>query len=124
MSSEQPSGNKLWGGRFTGATDPLMDLYNASLPYDKVMYDADLTGTKIYTIGLNKLGLINDEELKAIHSGLEEIREEWKQGKFIENQVMKIFIQLMKEDWVKLLVKIFLVKFILVDLEMIKLQLI
>lgn len=88
MSSEQqqqePSENKLWGGRFTGATDPLMDLYNASLPYDKVMYDADLTGTKIYTIGLNKLGLINDEELKSIHSGLEIIREEWKEGKFIE----------------------------------------
>ncbi|RCK65662.1 Argininosuccinate lyase [Candida viswanathii] len=77
MSSEQPSENKLWGGRFTGATDPLMDLYNASLPYDKVMHQ-DLHR------GLNKLGLITDEELSAIHSGLETIREEWKLGKFVE----------------------------------------
>ena len=37
---------KLWGGRFTGETDPLMHLYNASLPYDYKMYKADLEGTK------------------------------------------------------------------------------
>lgn len=74
----------MWGGRFTGATDPLMDLYNASLPYDKIMYDVDLTGTKVYTEGLNKLGLINDDELKKIHEGLEVVREEWKHNQFVE----------------------------------------
>lgn len=83
MSSEQPAENKLWGGRFTGATDPLMDLYNASLPYDKRMYDADLTGTKVYTQGLQKIGLLNDEELSEIHRGLEEIRKEWQQDAFV-----------------------------------------
>ncbi|KAI5970115.1 ARG4 [Candida margitis] len=80
----QPSESKLWGGRFTGATDPLMDLYNASLPYDKIMYDADLTGTKVYTQGLNKLGLITSDELAKIHEGLEVIRSEWKENKFVE----------------------------------------
>lgn len=82
--SEQPSESKLWGGRFTGATDPLMDLYNASLPYDQIMYDADLTGTKVYTEGLNKLELITDDELSKIHEGLEVIRKEWAEGKFVE----------------------------------------
>lgn len=80
----KPAEAKLWGGRFTGATDPLMDLYNASLPYDKIMYDVDLTGTKVYTEGLNKLGLINDDELKKIHEGLEVVREEWKHNQFVE----------------------------------------
>lgn len=80
----KPAEARLWGGRFTGATDPLMDLYNASLPYDKVMYDADLTGTKVYTQGLNKLGLITGDELEKIHEGLEVIRQEWKDGKFEE----------------------------------------
>lgn len=80
----KPAESRLWGGRFTGASDPLMDLYNASLPYDKVMYDADLTGTKVYTQGLNKLGLITTEELEKIHEGLEVIRKEWKDGKFEE----------------------------------------
>ncbi|CAK7891688.1 hypothetical protein CAAN1_01S04918 [[Candida] anglica] len=82
--SEQPAENKLWGGRFTGATDPLMDLYNASLPYDKVMYKADLTGTKVYTEGLNKIGLITTEELSAIHEGLEKIEKEWETNTFVE----------------------------------------
>lgn len=80
----KPAEARLWGGRFTGASDPLMDLYNASLPYDKVMYDADLTGTKVYTQGLNKLGLITSDELDKIHEGLEVIRGEWKNGTFEE----------------------------------------
>ena len=33
---------KLWGGRFTGATDPLMEKFNESLPFDKRMWREDL----------------------------------------------------------------------------------
>lgn len=80
--TEQP--HKLWGGRFTGPTDPLMDLYNASLPYDKRMYAADIEGTRVYTMGLEKIGLLTPEELKEIHRGLAQIKEEWKSGKFEE----------------------------------------
>lgn len=80
----KPAEARLWGGRFTGASDPLMDLYNASLPYDKIMYSADLTGTKVYTEGLTKLGLLTQDELSEIHRGLEVIREEWKNGEFVE----------------------------------------
>lgn len=84
MSADKPAEQRLWGGRFTGASDPLMDLYNASLPYDQKMYAQDLEGTRVYTMGLEKLGLITPTELKEIHRGLELIKEEWKSGKFIE----------------------------------------
>ena len=77
--------HKLWGGRFTGETDPLMHLYNASLPYDYKMYKADLDGTKVYTAGLTKLGLITEDELVKIHKGLDEIKIEWNDGKFVEH---------------------------------------
>ena len=33
---------KLWGGRFTGATAPLMEKFNESLPFDKRMWREDL----------------------------------------------------------------------------------
>jgi hypothetical protein len=33
---------KLWGGRFTGATDPLMERFNESLPFDKRMWKEDI----------------------------------------------------------------------------------
>lgn len=84
MSGEQPAEQKLWGGRFTGATDPLMNLYNASLPYDKKMFAQDLEGTRVYTMGLEKLGLITSEELKEIHRGLALIHKEWETNTFVE----------------------------------------
>lgn len=80
----KPSEQRLWGGRFTGASDPLMDLYNASLPYDKKMYEADLEGTKVYTQGLAKLGLLTQEELSEIHRGVEVVKQEWANGTFEE----------------------------------------
>ncbi|KAK7678398.1 argininosuccinate lyase [Cerrena zonata] len=48
------------------------------------MYQADLNGTKVYTEGLNKIGLITKEELSSIHQGLDVIHKEWESGKFIE----------------------------------------
>ena len=33
---------KLWGGRFTGAIDPLMEKFNESLPFDKRLWREDL----------------------------------------------------------------------------------
>lgn len=84
MSSDAPAELKLWGGRFTGATDPLMELYNASLPYDKKMYAVDLEGTRVYTMALHKVGLLNDHELGEIHRGLLEVKREWAENKFVE----------------------------------------
>lgn len=75
---------KLWGGRFTGATDPLMELYNASLPYDQKMYKADLFGTKAYTSALQKLNLLTQEELDKIHEGLKQVEKEWDNNEFVE----------------------------------------
>ena len=36
------SEKKLWGGRFTGKTDPLMEKFNESLPFDKRMWAEDI----------------------------------------------------------------------------------
>ena len=31
--------SKLWGGRFTGDTDPVMEKFNNSIGYDKIMWN-------------------------------------------------------------------------------------
>ncbi len=36
------STKKLWGGRFTGKTDPLMEKFNESLPFDKRLWAEDI----------------------------------------------------------------------------------
>lgn len=41
MGSENES-VKLWGGRFSGSTDPVMEKFNASLPFDKIMWKQDI----------------------------------------------------------------------------------
>ncbi|KAG2217024.1 hypothetical protein INT45_011575 [Circinella minor] len=76
------SGKKLWGGRFTGAVDPLMDAFNASIHFDKRMYAADLTGSMAYSKALAKNNIITQEECEQLCSGLAKVMEEWQSGKF------------------------------------------
>ena len=35
---------KLWGGRFGGQTDPLMERFNASIGFDMALWEADIRG--------------------------------------------------------------------------------
>lgn len=41
-ATEEAGTKKLWGGRFTGKTDPLMEKFNESLPVDKRMWAEDI----------------------------------------------------------------------------------
>lgn len=54
--------SKLWGGRFTGSVDPVMERFNESLSYDKRMYRADVRGSQAYAKGLVQAGVITEEE--------------------------------------------------------------
>jgi argininosuccinate lyase len=76
-------GNKLWGGRFTGDTDPLMEEFNASIQVDKRMFKQDIVGSQAYAKAICKAGLISDEELQQLLSGLDQVLVEWQQGKFV-----------------------------------------
>lgn len=62
LCSPHPSSIAVWGGRFTGATDPLMHAFNQSLSYDKRMYKADIVGSQAYAKGLVKAGVLNEQE--------------------------------------------------------------
>jgi hypothetical protein len=44
-------GAKLWGGRFSGKTDPIMEKFNASINYDKRMWKEDIAGSVSYVKG-------------------------------------------------------------------------
>lgn len=73
---------KLWGGRFTGATDPLMEKFNESLPFDKRLWAEDLQGSKAYAKALAKVGILTDDEAATIIDGLGKVGEEWAEGTF------------------------------------------
>lgn len=73
---------QLWGGRFTGTTDPLMWEFNQSLKYDKRMRAADIRGSIAYTKALRLQGVYTEEEEAIMIKGLQAVDQEWKSGTF------------------------------------------
>ncbi|KAI8638847.1 argininosuccinate lyase [Parasitella parasitica] len=74
---------KLWGGRFSGAVDPLMDAFNASIHFDKRMYAADCIGSIAYAKALAKNDIISEKERDELVGGLTSVMEEWSSGQFV-----------------------------------------
>nr|XP_005889947.1 PREDICTED: argininosuccinate lyase isoform X2 [Bos mutus] len=79
MASES---GKLWGGRFVGTVDPIMEKFNSSITYDRHLWEADVQGSKAYSRGLEKAGLLTKAEMDQILHGLDKVAEEWAQGTF------------------------------------------
>lgn len=70
-------------GRFNKAADKLVAEYTNSIPVDWRLYRYDIAGSIAHTGMLAKQGIISGEEAKTIIAGLESIREEIEQGKFV-----------------------------------------
>ncbi len=75
--------SKLWGGRFSGETDPLMEAFNASISFDKRLWQADIRGSQAYARGLARAGIITPEEADILVAGLAQVAEEWAAGRFV-----------------------------------------
>lgn len=73
---------RLWGGRFTGASDPIMDQYNESLSFDRVFYGQDIRGSIAYARANVRTGILTQEEFEKIEEGLKAVLKEWEEGKF------------------------------------------
>ncbi|MPC79530.1 Argininosuccinate lyase [Portunus trituberculatus] len=76
-------GSKLWGGRFEGSVDPVMEKFNASISYDKAMWKQDIQGSIAYARALQKAQLLTEEECNTIINGLEMVKQEWTTGAFV-----------------------------------------
>lgn len=85
MSDEQGADftkRKLWGGRFTGTTDPIMHAFNESLSYDQRMWAQDIRGSQAYARALVGCNILTPDERDTIIKGLDQVGAEWKAGKF------------------------------------------
>ncbi|KZT44043.1 argininosuccinate lyase [Sistotremastrum suecicum HHB10207 ss-3] len=80
--SERPTKQKLWGGRFTGKTDPLMHEFNQSLRYDQRMHAADVQGSIAYSKALALQNILTKDEQLKIEEGLKKVEQEWATGQF------------------------------------------
>jgi len=74
--------SKMWSGRFEKDASKLLDQFNASLMFDKELYNEDILGSIVHAKMLNKQGILTDQELNDIIKGLNEIKEEIEKGEF------------------------------------------
>src|SRR5512135_2028955 len=70
------STGKPWGGRFTEATNKLVEEFTASIPYDWRLYPYDIAGSIAHAAMLGKKSIIAKKEADRIIRGLEEILRE------------------------------------------------
>ncbi len=86
VKSDQPRKSartaKPWGGRFTEATNELVEEFTASIPYDWRLYPYDIAGSMAHAAMLAKTGIITKKESNRIIHGLEEILREIAAGEF------------------------------------------
>ncbi len=74
---------KLATGRVLTKSSALLDEFNASLPFDKVLYQEDIKGSLAHAQMLESQGIITTEELLKIKEGLEQISSEIEAGSFV-----------------------------------------
>lgn len=85
MASTQKE-KKLWGGRFSGDTAPLVERYTCSVGFDSRLHAQDIDGSKAHASMLARQGIISQPECDSIHQGLEQIRAEIADGTFVWRQ--------------------------------------
>ena len=73
---------KTWSQRFESSLHPAIAHFNASIGFDIELIEYDLTGSVAHAKMLAHTGIISPEEGEKLVSGLEQIRQEYREGKF------------------------------------------
>lgn len=66
----------LWGGRFAAGPDAAFQQFNDSLPFDYVLAEQDITGSKAWANALHKVGVLNHDECLQLQQALNELLSE------------------------------------------------
>ncbi len=82
VSSSSNSAQQPWSQRFEGSLHPAIALFNASIGFDIALIEYDITGSQAHAQMLGHTGIIAPQEAEAIVQGLEQIRQEHRQGQF------------------------------------------
>ncbi|OHC99331.1 MAG: argininosuccinate lyase [Sphingomonadales bacterium RIFCSPLOWO2_12_FULL_63_15] len=67
----------MWGGRFAAGPASIMREINASIPFDKRLWQQDIAGSKAHVAMLAQQGIVDGEDAQAITEGLNRIAAEY-----------------------------------------------
>ncbi len=81
-SRQTNPGGKAWAGRFKERTHRLVEIFTASLPFDRRLYAYDIQGSVAHCRSLERAGVLSHRETVSILGGLEQVRAELDAGRF------------------------------------------
>jgi len=67
----------MWGGRFAEGPSAIMREINASIPFDQRLWRQDIAASRAHAAMLGRQGIVSQEDVAAIDSGLERIAGEY-----------------------------------------------
>jgi len=81
-TAQDPSRDKLWGGRFAEGTDALVEAFSESVSFDRRLWRQDIAGSRAHARMLARVGVLTPVDAAAIDSGLATIAAEIEAGRF------------------------------------------
>ena len=81
--------NRMWGGRFGGGPDDIMEEINASIGFDQRLFAHDIRGSLAHAEMLVAQGIISQEDGAAIAEGLGKISAEIEAGDFTFSRALE-----------------------------------
>lgn len=82
MVDTSSQSQQTWSQRFESALHPMIARFNASIGFDIELIEYDITGSQAHAQMLAHTGIISSEEGEQLVEGLEQIRQEYRQGQF------------------------------------------
>ena len=89
---------KLWGGRFSKATDTLVDDFNSSIRFDARMYAQDIEGSMAHAEMLGRQGIIPKADAELIVKTLGEIKNDIEDGKVELEDLKKSILTIAEQN--------------------------
>ena len=87
---------KMWSGFTSGETSKMADDFNSSIRFDSRMYKEDIQGSCAHAMMLFNQGIITEDDMTAIISGLESIKNDIDSGALpinMESEDIHMFIE-------------------------------
>lgn len=75
--------DKLSSARFAQATDAFVEVFTASVDFDKRMAEQDIQGSIAHATMLHAVGILTEQERDAIINGLNHIQQDINNGQFV-----------------------------------------
>ncbi|NLB32753.1 MAG: argininosuccinate lyase, partial [Tissierellia bacterium] len=75
----------LWSGRFEKVMDEIVEEFNASIFFDKRLYDCDIAGSIAHVTMLCQQGIVNEEEKENIIRELQIIKKQIEENEIVFN---------------------------------------